>query len=83
MLGRLLRFSRRRRLLLAGEKARAEHSRWLTRAMQQPGLYFKRIPTKKVSEGGFDDLMRFEAGREWADRWWSSKIEELDAADRR
>lgn len=56
--------------------ARALHSRWLTRALRQGGgKGVPRIPTRRVSEGGYGPLVATVEGREWADQWWSDTLQ--------
>jgi hypothetical protein len=58
---------------------RRRHSAWLTRAMRRPSRY-PRIPTRRVSDGGFSAVVATPTGREWADQWWAEtlQMEELD-----
>lgn len=63
-------FSKRGKILWAGEKARRVHSRWLSDAIAHRVPTYKRIPVRKVSEGGFAPVMATTEGREWADGWW-------------
>jgi hypothetical protein len=59
----------------AAEHARALHSRWLTRAIRHGGgKGLPRIPTRLVSEGGYDPVMATVEGREWAEEWWSTTL---------
>ncbi|MEO1512756.1 MAG: hypothetical protein AAFU70_11840, partial [Planctomycetota bacterium] len=44
------------------ERFRAEHSRFLTAALRAPRRYPK-IPTKRVSQGGYERLLARESGR--------------------
>jgi hypothetical protein len=63
----------RDRLRDAGERARREHSAFLTQALRNRiGVRHPRIPTRRVDRGGFDRLMADPRGRDAADRWWSS-----------
>lgn len=68
----------RERLRDAGQKARDEHSRWLTLALlgRSAGLNQPRIPTRKVDDGGFDRLMQDPRGRRAATRWWSNTFQD-------
>ena len=61
----------------ASERFRAEHSRFLTFALRWPSRY-PRIPTKRVSDGGFERLLARRSGREWADRWWTTAMDRVD-----
>lgn len=62
----------------AGERARRIHQSWLTLAMRGEIGPFPRIPVRKVSEGGWDRIMRTPAGRRWADRWWRKTFQGMD-----
>ena len=62
----------------AGEKARRIHGEWLTRALLSGGVRAPRIPTRKVSEGGFEDVRTTPDRREWADSWWSGAFRSTD-----
>lgn len=64
-------------VLWAGEKARALHGAWLTRALAG-GAKFPVIPTRRVSDGGFGTLMSTAAGRAWAQSWWDRALGSLD-----
>lgn len=66
------------RLIGAGERARREHSAWLTWAMADPRRRLPRIPTRPVREGGFGPVTATPAGRSWAEGWWSGTFEELE-----
>jgi hypothetical protein len=68
----------RKRLIDAGEQARREHSAFLTRALMLPPNALPRIPTRKVSEGGFSREMAAPEGRRWAQRWWSTTFDRVD-----
>lgn len=71
MIGRLL--NRRAALEEAGARARREHSDWLTRALQS-GARWPRIPTRRVSQGGFAEFMSRQDGPRRAERWWDAAI---------
>ncbi len=60
------------RLRDAGERAREEHSRWLTQALygRSAGFNYPKIPTRRVDAGGFDKLMSDRRGRRAAANWW-------------
>ncbi len=62
------------------ERARREHSHWLTCAMADPARYWRRIPIRRVDQGGFDRLVATPAGRRWSDGWWSRTIEQVPHA---
>ncbi len=59
-----------------------EHSAWLTRMLRggsgSPGSKLPRIPTRRVSEGGFTRLTSTPAGRFRAERWWERTLERMD-----
>jgi hypothetical protein len=74
--GRL--FQRREDFLEAGAKARLLHGNWLSRAVAWQRERTPRIPVRRVSEGGFDGLMRTREGRAWAEGWWASAWTRLD-----
>ena len=68
---------KKRGILTPSEKARRQFERWLTLAMRQnAGLL--RMPTRRVDRGGFGSVMRFPAGRFWAQRWWMDAIDRAD-----
>jgi len=58
---------------------RREHSLWLSRAMARPDSATPRIPTRRVSEGGFSLLLSSPGGRERAEQWWMDAFYELDS----
>lgn len=60
-----------------GAWMRRLHSSWLTRAMRR-GSRVPRIPTRRVSEGGFDAVLSTPEGREWAEEFWSAALGECD-----
>lgn len=66
-----------RTVLSIGEAFRRQHSRWLTRAIQEERRY-PRIPVRPVHEGGFDRLCATPAGREIARRWWEHALDLVD-----
>jgi hypothetical protein len=63
-------------MMEAGRLARLLHSRWLTEAMARP-YDVPRIPTRKVSEGGFSRMLGRPGGRERAERWWDLALERV------
>ena len=67
---------RRKRMLDAGRLARLLHSRWLTEAIARP-MDVPRIPTRRVSDGGFGPMLARPGGRARADRWWDLALERL------
>lgn len=71
--------SRRNRLETLAERARREHSHWLTCAMADPGRYWRRIPIRRVDKGGFAALTADPAGRAWTERWWRKAIDNAPA----
>lgn len=76
MFGRL--FQRREDFLEAGARARLVHQLWLNRALERPRGSWPVIPLRRVSDGGFDGLMRTREGRAWAAMWWASTWGILD-----
>ncbi|MGP1345090.1 MAG: hypothetical protein ACTS3F_00295 [Phycisphaerales bacterium] len=66
----------------AGERARRIHQSWLSMAMRGEIGPFPRIPTRRVSDGGWDGLMRTEDGRRWARRWWHRAFRTMDERSR-
>ena len=71
-------FGMKKRVELAGERARRVHGQWLTQAIMSGGVHAPRIPTRKVSEGGFEDVRTSADGRAWADSWWSGAFRKTD-----
>ena len=57
---------------------RRVHEAFLTRALSSRKPY-PRIPTKKVSGGGFDKLSSTPSGRRWANLWWAVVFAGTDA----
>lgn len=70
-------FRRSRRLTDAGERFRAEHSRFLTLALRS-GRKYPRIPTKRVDQGGFSGLMKLSEGEKRASMWWTAAMNRVD-----
>jgi len=75
---RLIFLSRRRRLELAGERARRLHSVWLTRALSDPSIRLPRIPVRPVAQGGFGPVTASPGGRRWAEGWWRGAFRCVD-----
>ncbi|MCA9288612.1 MAG: hypothetical protein KDA05_08505 [Phycisphaerales bacterium] len=50
------------------------HSLWLTEAMARP-YDVPRIPTRRVSEGGFGSMASRPGGLARAERWWSLALD--------
>lgn len=67
----------RKRILDAGERFRAEHSRFLTLALLS-GRRYPRIPTKRVDQGGFSGLMKLSESEKRTSMWWSAAMNRLD-----
>ena len=61
----------------AGERFRAQHSAWLTRAMLT-GRSYPRIPAKPAAAGGFDDLRRRPGGLRRAAAWWRAALAKVN-----
>ncbi|MCX5690580.1 MAG: hypothetical protein NTV94_12500 [Planctomycetota bacterium] len=77
---RFWRFWTTSEFLEAGEKARQEHARWLTRAMAS-GMAYPKIPVKPADAGGFDRLRDKAGGQELAAAWWEAarnRVERLE-----
>lgn len=70
-------WSKHRRLLDAGERARRLHESWLTMAMAKPAIV-PRIPIRAVRDGGFDNLRARPGGRNLAEAWWGEALEAPD-----
>ncbi|MFU8828244.1 MAG: hypothetical protein ACNA8P_02315 [Phycisphaerales bacterium] len=81
-------FLTRRTLLEAGERARLVHSMWLTHHLRgrsstgggEPGrplAGIPEIPSRKVVDGGFAEIMATPLGKAWAEDWWNGAIEHL------
>lgn len=61
------------------ERARREHSIWLTRAIRaRGGRGVPRIPVRLVSQGGYGPLVATVEGREWAEQWWGDALDNPD-----
>jgi hypothetical protein len=60
-----------------GEKAREQHSQWLTRALAGNRQY-PRIPVRPVVTGGFSRLMNRPHGPDLAGRWWEVALARVD-----
>jgi hypothetical protein len=57
------------------EAMRRAHSEWLSAALRW-GMKPPRIPTRKVSDGGWGSLMLTPEGRAWAEEFWQSALAE-------
>lgn len=68
---------RKKRLLDAGARFRAEHSRFLTLALLS-GRKYPRIPTKRVDQGGYSGLLRLSEGEKRAAMWWAAAMTRVD-----
>lgn len=62
-----------------GRAAREYHSAWLTWALSS-GKRLPRIPTRRVSQGGFERMMSRPEGRARAERWWAGALERVGEA---
>ena len=76
------RFARDRFGIPAGLRMVREHSAWLTRMLGGKGgrkapRKAPRIPTRRVSEGGYSKLMSTSSGRYRAERWWERTLERM------
>lgn len=72
-------FARNPEWLSLGERARRHHERWLTGALTGRIGPHPRIPTRRVSEGGFDRQMADESGRARAERWWDLALMRVES----
>jgi hypothetical protein len=61
----------------AGERFRAEHSRFLTLAMLSNRRY-PRIPAKRADRGGFDAMRQRQNGEKRAEQWWGALFDRVD-----
>ena len=68
---------RRVDMLWLGERARRVHEAWLNEALKNPDRW-PRIPTRRVSDGGFGPMMSKPEGRAWARQWWGDVLVESD-----
>ncbi len=59
------------------EAMRRVHSEWLSAALKR-GARPARIPTRRVSEGGWTALMMTAEGRAWAEEFWQGALEVED-----
>ena len=64
-------------LLSRAERARRLHSCWLTEALRGHRAA-PRIPTRRVADGGFDEIMTTGRGRTWAMSWWTEAFERAE-----
>jgi len=68
---------RRKKVLDAGARFRAEHSRFLTLALLS-GRRYPRIPAKRVDTGGYSGLMKLSEGEKRASMWWAAAMRRMD-----
>jgi hypothetical protein len=71
------------RQLITDLEARAEsmrrfHSAWLSAAFKR-GARPPRIPTRKVSDGGWGSMMETPEGRAWAEEFWQGALDHPEA----
>lgn len=82
----------RRALIEAGERARMVHSLWLSHHLVgrsgigsgNPGTAvggLPDIPSRKVVDGGFDELIATPLGKAWAEDWWHCAMEQVEDVD--
>ncbi|HCT46701.1 MAG: hypothetical protein CMJ35_14815 [Phycisphaerae bacterium] len=64
---------KRKKVLDAGTRFRAEHSRFLTLALRS-GRRYPRIPAKRVDQGGFSGLLKLDEGEKRAALWWAAAL---------
>lgn len=78
----------RRSVMEAGERARLVHSVWLTHYLVgrsrlgsgSPGRAadgLPEIPSRRVADGGFADILATPLGRAWAEDWWNIAMEHV------
>jgi hypothetical protein len=63
--------------LTIGQRMAREHSSWLTRILRGRAA-MPRIPVRRISEGGFAQLMSTPSGRARAERWWERTLERVE-----
>ncbi|MHA7814729.1 MAG: hypothetical protein ACX94C_15210 [Phycisphaerales bacterium] len=68
---------RRKKVLDAGARFRAEHSRFLTLALLSKRRY-PRIPAKRVDHGGYTGLLKLDEGQKRAAMWWAAALNRVD-----
>ncbi len=68
---------KRKKIIDAGERYRAQHSAFLTFALRTTRR-IPRIPRKRADEGGYSGLLKLESGQKRASQWWSVAIMKLD-----
>ena len=68
---------KRKNVLDAGARFRAEHSRFLTLALGS-GRCYPRIPAKRVDLGGFSGLLTLDEGEKRAAMWWAAALKRVD-----
>ncbi|MCR9077073.1 MAG: hypothetical protein NXI07_13625, partial [bacterium] len=66
-----------KKVLDAGARFRAEHSRFLTLALLS-GRRYPRIPSKRVDQGGYAGLMKLDEGEKRAAMWWAAAFMRVD-----
>lgn len=60
----------------AGELARRQHSRWLTKVLASRQI-LPRIPLRRVDQGGFSNQMQRKHGPNHAEKWWALALERV------
>jgi hypothetical protein len=71
-------FSRKHRVLETRERMIAETSAFLSEAVRHPRPEW-RIPTRRVDQGGFSEILRRSAVARLAVRhWWTRTLESAD-----
>ena len=68
---------RRQKIIDAGARFRAEHSRFLTLALLS-GRRYPRIPSKRVDRGGFSGLLKLDEGEKRAAMWWATALTRVE-----
>jgi hypothetical protein len=77
---RFWRFWSRDEFIEAGERARREHSQWLSQALRS-GKKYPRIPVKPVVLGGYSRLLEKPGGQELCTAWWEAAFNRVDLLD--
>lgn len=74
---------KRKKIIDAGARYRAQHSAFLTFALRTTRR-IPRIPRKRADQGGYSGLLKLETGERHAAQWWSlamMRLDELETPD--
>lgn len=74
---------KRKKIIDAGARYRAEHSAFLTFALRTTRR-IPRIPRKRADQGGYSGLLKLDTGERHAAQWWSlamMKLDEIESPD--